>query len=685
MASFPLIIQKQRIYSFDVFDTCLTRIFAQPTDLFFEWERRVLTFGKIKEKISSKTSLALCRIRAEKKARKNKNREDICFADIYQYMGSLELSDDDLSFLMKSEMELEEESLVPIPEILQKIEEIRKKNNAPILFISNMYLPCAFIQRQLLRHGIAKPDDPVYVSGDIGLSKHTGSLFKYVLKKHNLQPEQLVHTGDNARSDIKAAQQLGVHTVHYTGACLTNRERIIASQKQSDKITNSFIAGASRLCRTRLSPKPEFDGFDIGLIASVAAPMLIAFTAWVLRSAYQDGIERLYFLSRDGQLFYKIAQILSDSMPVPECRYLYSSRLAWIGASINKTKLETEGIKAICIGNTAKSPAQIFERLGIQRNELFSDLLSSIGVSFNNIDTKLTHPEAESFCIRLSTHQDLKQLILNRAADRRETTLGYLRQEGLLNEDCRWAIVDIGWRLNSQKALYDLLKSIGYSKLPIGYYFGLSTDRHPERVTGPYKAFTSNFSGNSEMTADWAGRQSSVVLLENVFLLATHPPLNKYTKRNGKIVPVYSQSSIHSKQKLLTDILHRVVLDFADFFSNNEELLNNVEKVRESTLLSWRKFINRPLPKEVCDLQWLPVNIEFSHDPTHTRKLAAPLTARTLSQIVRHHFSHTQHYENSNHIWLEGSAVLSAPLIRSSFFLMQRLRRYLTRERRKVD
>lgn len=408
-----------KYYSFDVYDTCLTRIFARPTDLFLEWERRVVNYSGIKEKIGSKLSIATCRIKAEKKARKKKIREDICFADIYRYMEPLGLSHDDLIFLMKLEVALEEECLAPIPEIINRIKEIRKNNATSILFISNMYLPGDFIQKQLLRHGIAKPDDPVYVSGDIGLSKHTGSLFKYVLKKHNLQPEQLVHTGDNARSDIKAAQQLGVHTVHYTGACLTNRERIIASQKQSDKITNSFIAGASRLCRTRLSPKPEFDGFDIGLIASVAAPMLIAFTAWVLRSAYQDGIERLYFLSRDGQLFYKIAQILSDSMPVPECRYLYSSRLAWIGASINKTKLETEGIKAICIGNTAKSPAQIFERLGIQRNELSSDLLSSIGVSFNNIDTKLTHPEAESLCIRLSTHQDLKQLILNRAADRR--------------------------------------------------------------------------------------------------------------------------------------------------------------------------------------------------------------------------------------------------------------------------
>ena len=685
MASSPLTTPQKRIYSFDVYDTCLTRIFARPTDLFFEWERRVLKHGRIKEKVASKISLAACRIQAEKKARGKKVREDICFADIYRFIPPMGLSSEDIALLMELEMALEEECLTPVAEIKQKICDIRKKSQAPILFISNMYLPSDFIQKQLLRHGIAKPEDPVYVSGDIGLSKHTGSLFKYVLKKHNLQPEQLVHTGNNPRSDIKAAQQLGIHTVHYTGATLTNRERIIASQKQSDKITNSIIAGASRLCRTRLYSEPEFDEFEIDTITSIAAPMLTAFTTWVLKSAYRDGVKRLYFLSRDAQLFYKIAQILLKKMPAPECRYLYSSRLSWIGAAINKTKVETEGIKAICIGNTAKSPGQIFERLGIQQHELTSNHLSSIGISFDNLDTKLTPSEAESFGIRLSTHPFFKQLIINRAADRRKTTLGYFEQEGLLNTDCPWAIVDIGWRLNSQKALYELLKIADYPRPPIGYYFGLSTDRYHEMVTGPYKAFTSNFSKNSQMTADWADSQSSVALIENVFLLATHPALNKYTKCNGKIITEYSQSSIHSKQKKFTDILHKVVLDFADFFSNNEAFFNNIEKIRESTLLSWKKFINSPLPQEVDELQWLPVNIEFSHDPNHTRRLASPLTARILFQIVCHHFRHSQPYENSNLIWLEGSAALSSPPIRSSFFLMQKIRRILARKRRNVN
>ena len=677
MASFPLTIQKQRIYSFDVFDTCLTRIFAQPTDLFFEWERRVLTFGKIKEKISSKTSLALCRIRAEKKARKNKAQEDICFADIYQYMGSLGLSDDDLSFLMKSEMELEEESLVPIPEILQKIEEIRKKNNAPILFISNMYLPCAFIQRQLLRHGIAKPDDPVYVSGDIGLSKHTGSLFKYVLKKHNLQPEQLVHTGNNPRSDIKAAQQLGIHTVHYTGATLTNRERIIASQKQSDKITNSIIAGASRLCRIRLCPEPEFDEFEIDTITSIAAPILTAFTAWVLKSAYQDGIERLYFLSRDAQLLYKIAKILSRKIPAPECRYLYSSRQAWIGAAINKTQVETDGIKAICIGDTAKSPFQIFERLGIQRSELPSDLLLNIGICSDNLDTKMRSSETESFCMRLSSHPILKKLILARATYRRENTLSYLEQEGLFTESCRWAIVDVGWRLSSQKALYDLLKMAGSKQQPKGYYFGLSANSYPVELTGPCKAFTTDFQKNKKGLVCLATGKSSIVVLEKVFLQATHPHVSSYTQRNEKIVPIYSQSSVPVKQKLFTDTLHKIVLDFADFFSSSEALFNNVEQNRESSLTNWIKFITRPLLKEVVDLQWLPVNIEFTQDASHTRMLASSIKISDLFQMIIHHIRHTQHYENPNHAWIEGSAVLSAPLVRWSFFNLQKIRRYI--------
>lgn len=592
-------------------------------------------------------------------------------------MGSLGLSHDELNFLMKLEMDLEEECLVPVPEIRQRIIEIHENYNAKIVFISNMYLPGDFIKKQLLRHDIACLDNPVYVSGDIGLAKHTGNLFKYVLKKHNLRPEQLVHTGDNLKSDIKAAQKLGIHTIHYTGASLTNRESIIASQKQSDQITNSLIAGASRLCRTRLRTRPDFNEFDIGPITSIAAPMLTAFTAWVLKNAQQDGVERLYFLSRDGQLFFEIAQILSRGMPAPECRYLYSSRLAWVGAAINETKFETDGIRAICIGNTAKSPAQIFERLGIQRNELSSDLLSKIDLSYDDLDNKMTQPEAETFCTRLKTNQNLKQLILDRAAKRRETTLAYLEQEGLLDDNHRWAIVDVGWRLNSQKALYDLLKMTGYKQSPIGYYFGLSSDRHPECATGPYKAFTLNFSKNMGTTAYWAASQSSVALLENVFLLATHPPLSSYVQHNGKISPIYSRTRIHSRQIFFAEILHKTVIDFVDCFSSIEELLNNMDKVRESTLLSWKEFVNHPFIKEVSELQWLPVNIEFSHDPSHTRKLASPITINNLIRILQNHVSNLQHYENPNHIWLEGSASLSSPMIRWAFFIMQKIRRYL--------
>lgn len=677
MASSPLTTQQKRIYSFDVYDTCLTRIFARPTDLFFEWERRVLKHGRIKEKVASKISLAACRIQAEKKARGEKVREDICFADIYRFIPPMGLSSEDIAVLMELEMALEEECLTPVAEIKQKICDIRKKSQAPILFISNMYLPSDFIQKQLLRHGIAKPEDPVYVSGDIGLSKHTGSLFKYVLKKHNLQPERLVHTGNNPRADIKAAQQLGIHTVHYTGATLTNRERIIASQKQSDKITNSIIAGASRLCRTRLYSEPEFDEFEIDTITSIAAPMLTAFTAWILKNAYQDGIERLYFLSRDAQLLYKIAKILSRKIPAPECRYLYSSRQAWIGAAINKTQVETDGIKAICIGDTAKSPFQIFERLGIQRSELPSDLLLNIGICSDNLDTKMRSSETESFCMRLSSHPILKKLILARAAYRKENTLSYLEQEGLFTKSCRWAIVDVGWRLSSQKALYDLLKMADLKQQPKGYYFGLSANSYPVELTGPRKAFTTDFPPKKNGLVCLATCKSSIVVLEKVFLQATHPHVSGYTQGNEKIVPIYSQSSVPAKQKLFTDMLHKIVLDFADFFSSSEALFNNVEQNRESSITNWIKFITRPLPKEVVELQWLPVNIEFTQDASHTRMLASSIKISDLFQMIIHHIRHTQHYENPNHAWIEGSAVLSAPFVRWSFFNLQKIRRYI--------
>ena len=63
------------------------------------------------------------------------------------------------------------------------------------------------------------------------------------------------------------------------------------------------------------------------VLQEIFAPLMTAFTVWVLREAEARGIKRLYFLSRDGYLLYRTAIRLVKSCKLDiECRYLYCSR-----------------------------------------------------------------------------------------------------------------------------------------------------------------------------------------------------------------------------------------------------------------------------------------------------------------------------------------------------------------------
>ena len=59
----------------------------------------------------------------------------------------------------------------------------------------------------------------------------------------------------------------------------------------------------------------------------ILAPVMVEFVKWVLREAERLGVERLYFLARDGWPMYQTARILSKGRhPYMECRYLECSR-----------------------------------------------------------------------------------------------------------------------------------------------------------------------------------------------------------------------------------------------------------------------------------------------------------------------------------------------------------------------
>ena len=312
------------VYSFDVFDTCLTRKFAAPSDLFLELGRRLLVkLPSLAQRFDAETLWA-ARMEAENAARRASTKEEVTMDEIWQQFAR-SVDDPALLEFATLELELETESLRPIASTLLEINRLRS-DGSRILFISDMYLPGSFVQGQLQRHGFLRGADHLYVSSDYGKTKGAGNLFRVVLKAENLSPGELHHRGDDPRGDVHAPRRLGI------GASLVSHRRMSQEQASLINLESLGYSARSRLVGAMLShslgripdPSEECDSTLSGMLG----PLLLTFASWVLARAQRDGVRRLYFLARDCQTAHLAAREISAHFGYIECCYLHASRQA---------------------------------------------------------------------------------------------------------------------------------------------------------------------------------------------------------------------------------------------------------------------------------------------------------------------------------------------------------------------
>lgn len=654
------------MYSFDIFDTCLTRRYAAPRDLFFDLGRNFLKhFAPYGYDHQSIRLFARLRRLAERQARFiNKDaREDITLNHIYWQLHELLPWNFDLDKAMNLEMGLEKTSLHAVLPIKLHIEQLRQQGHR-IIFISDMYLPTTFIWQCLLEKGIGKQGDNIYVSGDMGLTKASGNLFKKVIELEGIQPHQLVHCGDNFHSDIKMPNQLGIRTHHFAGANLTKFEQLGLNNlpKHHTLPICSKLIGASRLARLNLAESDCSSPLE-HLITSVAAPLLTAYVAWVLKDAQERQIERLYFVSRDGQILLKIAQKLCvGRQNMPELRYLYGSRQAWFLPSVLKNDwVEFEWLLQ---GQTNRL-GELLDRLSINNNEIYPYL-----TKFNlatSLEKEVRGDLLERFK-RFINDPDVFDSIQKSAQQLRNPVIEYLRQEGLFDGK-RWALVDLGWQLNCQHTLTKLLQTIDPNLLAHGYYLGIRKTAVIEEKTGPRYAFINqDKSGFISNSCDWLFRSNIHVIIEDIFTPADHPSVIGYQNNEKHIKPLFAKQSPQS----LCNIVSRTILSYLNYISLND-LFTALDAYANIAVKNTKTFFTTPSKNDVEILSNLIINRDQSHDPIYDRNLASSMTSKEILRLMT-----GKGYDLKRHVWLEGSAALSS-------FLPRQLLRYLLTGRNILD
>lgn len=656
------------IYSFDVFDTCIVRTFARPTDLFYLLADDLLAktgaaYGR--EEVSE---LALARVAAEKAAHKNAREPEITLADIYAEMGDLSAWGFSTETMREAEIALELATMRPVVPVRERIEALLAAGER-VIYISDMYLPEAVVREMLLRCGFSVPEGSLYVSSALKKTKRAGSLFKYVLEAEQISTRALRHCGDGVEGDILGARKAGIRAEILTITQLNRFEKAVLALPSTTPWAMSQLAGISRVTRLSVARGREEQG-SADLAASVVAPLLVGFVRWVLQDAEAKGLERLYFVARDGQVLHKVAEAFGSPL---ELRYLYGSRQAWYAPSAFAA--DRDELEFMLMTGQSSAPRHNLKRLNLTP-EVLAEPLKRYGFPPETWDEQLSSEATERFWDFALDPQVAPQ-IMAAAASARELALAYFEQEGLLRDD-RWALIDIGWTLRTQGSLRKVLVSAGQPHT-LGYYLGISKARFSSRSYGQGRAYL------LEEAESEAGTQLHTLfenkgLIDQVFTMADHGSTRGYEQVGGKVEAQLSSLPAYPKREAFLQTVQALTTTYAAELSRSP-VRDHEAELRAAARLVAGMLIAEPTRREARALAWAPI----SDDPNELRAapLAKPLTPTLLFRIARDVFGRVRvlrqkrsDAQASNRTvpslfykdlswgfsWLEGSVALSGPL-----------------------
>lgn len=441
---------KRTFVSFDIFDTCLVRRCGIPSKI---WDLMAETLFE-KDDVRGKLSFVGNRSLAERKL----NLLGVKFPSLQDIYESLNVEQWGfcIESLMQLEMDFEERELFPNPQVLSLMKKYRDKGFT-IAFISDMYLPSIFLKRILKKFDFYKDGDLFFVSAECAAEKKDGALFDYVLKQTGTKAVQWVHHGDNKRSDFLVPKAKGVKAIFEKSTVFTEEENRWMSDSlfYSHKHEIQLWAGVCR--KTRLENlSSEAASMAVDFIASCYIPFVI----WVLRSAREKGIKKLFFLGRDGHIFYVIAKQFCYKYPEIEISYLKISRKAiYSGMFIEGSLIEFEST------------------IGLSAGTSFAELLKKVSFDYQNLseETKKNFPAGKRIFEKnrddLFHHllkNDKKNFVEN-SEQKRNLLLSYLKQEGALSEE-KTAFVDLGWYGTCRCNLNYILKKCGFNTVTTFYW-----------------------------------------------------------------------------------------------------------------------------------------------------------------------------------------------------------------------
>ena len=530
------------LYSFDVFDTLISRRGLAPESIFYKVQEGMRASGLGFDEAFIRGYPALRR-RAEQNAReyysktledRASERREIRFEDIFTRLQDVYgLTDAQAAWLAQAELDAEYADSVPVEGTIERVRGLVARGETVVL-VSDMYLPREFVERLLSKADPVLGELPLFLSSDVGVQKTTGKL--YLAVYNSFEPyyefDAWRHVGDNRYADLTRPRKLGIRAELLDAPRFDRYEQALVDELG----TYDAYLVAALMARFRAGHVFQREQFSYGY----ASLLFVPYVCWVLEDAAACGYETLYFIARDGYHLKRIADAAISALHLPlKTKYLYGSRTAWrIPALIDDVDEEFWG------GHGNFVQVETYDELlnaAALDGERFCELLPEF--SYLKEQGSVSKEERTAVVAALKASPAYREQLLALARERRVSVCGYLAQEIDFSE--RFAFVEYWGRGYTQKSLTTLLKDMGAAEETCFYY---SRSILPSEPGCTRRNFTT--------------ATESEIFVEALFANMPYTSVEGYEERDGRWEPVVQENPALDRE-LFAD-MERCLVQFTE-------------------------------------------------------------------------------------------------------------------------
>lgn len=637
-----------KVCSFDIFDTLLYRRTGMPETVFdlmaANWSRR---FG-----LPAPEEFVQVRGAAEHRAQQRRSRDTVSMEEIYdEVCPALGKDQPSADKLIAFEMETERSVLQPSKWGREMVSRARRDGRS-VIFLSDTYLPEDFLLSVLSSFSLVEVGDRLYASSTRGASKASGALYRLVQKDRCLSADSFLHIGNSDKVDVAIAKKAGWHAKRLEDVDWTRREQLLWYLATTNENLSRTVHAAAR--NARLNAQRRAAGVNEAIAASlgtaVAGPILVAYAQWILEQARDQGLQELFFLSRDAQVIYELCRILAASsrQPAAALTYVYGSRQVWAFYALKSLPESRRGeFFADRLAFSAESLEDCAALLDLADDAEIQSLIVSTAIKAG-----VTPDRQQRLSVYRSIAEDpaLGKLLGAKLDERAGAYRSYLEQLPV-KRGTNVGVVDIGWSGMWTEIVGSMFRELGVSSVQ-GFQMGRFRKNSPSWNV-PVRCFL--FDETEIRTS--SGMPKWLVPLLEAFCGADHGRIVGIEKENGAIKPIESASKFCGLPEKVFQAFRSGVIGFAREWRFLAGASREAVGEQSALVEVCRQFWEYPTSAEASFIRGIEVGMAPNADSD--RSLVRPYRADDLVRLLS--TGHLPGFEP--HWWHRGClAMTSLPL-----------------------